>query len=218
MAFVELGLRCGACDAACAAGWSCQDGGCSDLRVWSDARRIDQRGQGDGSEDNTWASRYDAKLHAWGEPELLEAAIGGAFLPNLAAAADGSVIAVWSQYNGQHHDILANRYDPEARSWGSARLMENNDDEGAGNPDVVLDDQGNAIVVWTHGNAVWENRYDAGKASWRGAETIPGYDATQPARFPDLSLSANGEAVVAWQWGENDQRSIIVNHLRLLED
>jgi hypothetical protein len=71
-------------------------------------------------------------------------------------------MAVWYKWNGTHCDIRSNRY-VAGTGWGKAQLIETDDSGHASDPQVAVDDSGNATVVWRQYDgmhySIWSNRY-----------------------------------------------------------
>jgi hypothetical protein len=68
--------------------------------------------QSDGTRDNIWASQFDRVSLQWGTPTPVEMDnSGNAGSPQVAVDPSGNVIAVWSQSDGKHSNIWANRFE-----------------------------------------------------------------------------------------------------------
>jgi hypothetical protein len=88
-----------------------------------------------------------------------------------------------------------------ARSWGTATRIS----EGAGTtdifPDVVMDDSGNAIVVWgqvdgTGVDSIYANRYVAG-SGWGTPDVIE--SGSGIAQSPHIAMDSSGSAIAVWR-------------------
>ncbi len=168
--------------------------------------------QSDGTRDSIWANRYTAGS-GWGSAQLIETDnAGNAESPQIAFDANGNAIAVWSQSDGTRLNIWANRYTASTDSWGTAELVEN-DDNGAVNPQIAIDANGNAIVVWLQSNgtagSIWANRYIP-NFGWGSAQLIE-TDDTGDARAPQIAIDANGNAIAVWSQEEGFRDNIWVN-------
>ncbi|MFZ5593489.1 MAG: Ig-like domain-containing protein [Pseudomonadota bacterium] len=116
------------------------DGAGNAIAVWQ---------QFDGTAGNIYANRYVAGL-GWGVAQVLETAAGVASDPQVAMDGAGNAIAVWRQLhtvnNINRYSIYANRH--AAGAWGSATLVENDNNGDADAPQIASDPAGNAIAVW----------------------------------------------------------------------
>ena len=168
--------------------------------------------QSDGVRVNIWANRYTPS-GGWGVAELIETDdTGDAQAPQVAVDPDGNATAVWNQSDGTVTNIWANRYTPGG-GWGAAEPIETNDVGFPLAPQVGMDDNGNAVAVWTRkvfvlaGSVrqrrdIWANRYTPG-GGWGTAELIDTIDATSPNTVvlsgeAALAVDPNGNAIAVW--------------------
>lgn len=157
--------------------------------------------QHDGVRANLWASRY-TPLGGWGTAELIEERDDPAQLGSVAMDSDGNAIAVWFQGESTPSNplnIWANRFSPSA-GWADAELIETNDAGQAGWPDLAIDQNGNALAVWSQWDSsrsdIWANRYTPA-SGWGTAELIETNDVGS-AFGPQVALNKSGTAVAAW--------------------
>lgn len=167
--------------------------------------------QFDGSRDNIWANRY-SPAGGWGSGELIETDnAGGASEPQIEVDAAGNAIAVWYQYDGTRNNIWANRYTP-TEGWGTTELIET-DNGNIGNPQVAVDDMGNAIAVWPQHDGVRynirANRYTP-SGGWGTAEHIETDDAGN-AENPQVAVDENGNAIAVWHQSDGTRNNIWAN-------
>lgn len=96
-----------------------------------------------------------------------------------------------------------------ARAWQPAIRAENNRDETDLRPEVAIDANGNALVVWEHGFQIWFNRYNAAAGTWgtEGPAVVAGGQAIR------LGMDSQGLATVTWQgvFGNPDQGIWVVS-------
>lgn len=91
-------------------------------------------------------ARYYSIDTGWSSLELISSAVD-IFLPKIAMDRNGNAVAVWYQAGEDNRaNIWANYFTP-ANGWGSAELIENFSGT-ATNPQLKMDAQGNALVVW----------------------------------------------------------------------
>jgi hypothetical protein len=147
-----------------------------------------------------WSNRYTAGS-GWGAAELIEAHDGDAADPKIAVNGSGHAIAVWHQTagTGTRASIRANHYMPGS-GWGTAVLIELDDVGDAVAPQVAIDPNGNAVVVWYQFDGVrfnaWYNRYTSG-VGWHEAELLE-LDSGH-ASSPRVAIDASGNALAVWQ-------------------
>lgn len=158
--------------------------------------------QWDGMTSNIWSNRYDSKT-GWGKEKLIELDNkGNAHNPYIAANDNGNAVVVWSQSDGTHYNIWSNQYNKNT-GWGTAQLIETDNIDDADNPVIVINDNGNAIAVWSQSDGtrynIWSNRYDK-NIGWRTAKMIETNNDGN-AYHPQITIDSNGNAVAVWyQW------------------
>lgn len=170
------------------------DGSGNAIAVWQ---------QHDGVRNNIWSNRF-AVEEGWGEATLIEANnSGNAVNPQVAVDNSGNATAVWQQDNGTRHCIYSNRY-VVGTGWGSATLIEYYNSEGAFNPQIAVDDSGNAMVVWEQDDgtfdSIYSNRYVVG-TGWEGATLIGTANNwwEEHAGDPQVAVDGWGNAIVVWK-------------------
>jgi hypothetical protein len=155
-----------------------------------------------GLRENTWSNRWTS-IDGWGTAELIgvdSADTGNSTHPDpqVAVDASGNAVAVWTQ-SGTRGNFWSNRWTPRS-SWGTAELIGTDDAAVAELPQVAVDANGNAVVVWMHSDgarcSIWSNRWTPG-GGWGTAERIEAEDA-EDARRPQLAVDASGNAIAVW--------------------
>ena len=164
------------------------------IAVWSDQ-------EPEGYRQHMWASRYSPGA-GWGPSELIESSeTSDASWPSVAMDPDGNAIAVWEETFGTHHDIYANRY-TRGSGWGIAAPIENEHISSDFDPEVAMDDAGNAVVVWrraqsyVYGNDrdIWANHYSPA-LGWGTAERIDTSEERQ-SWYAGVAIDPDGRARV----------------------
>ena len=134
----------------------------------------------------------------WTDVVLLSQDLESASEAQVAVAESGDAFAVWSQYDGTRRNIWANHY-VTGSGWGSAVLIETDNGNNAANPQIGLDERGNAIAVWSTYNGtvgdIWANRYAAG-AGWGPAGKIE--VAVGATNSPQIAMDLSGNAIAVW--------------------
>lgn len=167
---------------------------------------------------SVWGSRGSA-AGAWGTAQLLETMdelgrVDGN--PRIAVAPQGDAIVVWQASGGSvaNRGTWTNRYST-ATGWGSASHLVAV--SGGSAPDIAMDANGNAVMVWGQIEPVsatemytliQAKRYQAG--SW-GAPLRVARDlgANSLLSLPIVKMNAAGAALVAWGQGDLSIRATI---------
>ena len=151
-----------------------------------------------------YARRYDlgwmsTQLVDYRDPPIYN---GDATNPRVAMNPDGNAIVVWMQgYKTDNsgdviglNAVWANRYDAATDSWFTTPRPIS-DFAGAANPQIAMDDNGNAIAVWEQGGNIFANRYVAGQANWfeSSAEWVA------LGSSPQIAMDTSGNAIIVWQ-------------------
>jgi hypothetical protein len=143
---------------------------------------------------------------AWQTAQLIETNnAGDAVEVQVAVAANGDAIAVWSQSDGLRNNIRANRYTAATGAWAEAELIEAIDTGNAGSPQVAINASGQAIVVWTQftapGAEIRANHFDGtrwGTSSELVADAGTTGKPVSNSR-PQIALDAKGNAIAVWE-------------------
>lgn len=81
--------------------------------------------------------------------------------------------------------------------WGTAQLIETNNNSSTYDPKIVFDSKDNAIAIWSHSDGkIWANRHTNGKG-WETAQIInPGNYGF--ALNPRIAIDSNDNAIAVW--------------------
>jgi len=136
---------------------------------------------------------------SFGAPQDLSAAGQKAGFSQVAVDGQGNAIAVWSRFDGTNFIVQAAAR-AAGGSFGAPQDL-SAAGQGAFNPQVAFDGQGNAIAVW--------HRFDAGtntivQAAARAAGGSFGAPqdlsaAGQNASFPEVAVDGQGNAIAVWR-------------------
>ncbi len=173
----------GRCDVAC-------DSYGNAFAAWIEGHRI-------------FANRYTLG-QGWGIP-----AIAGpdhyynAQPPSIEVDDQGNAMVVWADNTSETYNIWSNRY-TSASGWGTQVIIQTDDSGWAMDPEVAIDEMGNAIAVWRQFDEpmpgglahAWANRYSAG-IGW-GAARLLETDTTHFAGEPKIGMDGSGNAIVVW--------------------
>ena len=136
--------------------------------------------------------------------------LGDAVSPQFALDAQGNGVVVWLQSDGVWTNVWANW--TTSGVWGTAELLETNDSGDAVAPQVAVNPQGNAMVVWQQSDGVresiWANRLTSGV--WGTAQPIELDDAGD-AENPQVGIDAQGNSVAVWQQSDGVRTNIWSN-------
>ncbi len=158
--------------------------------------------QNDGTSDNIYSNRYSVSAGSWGAAALIQSDdAGDAGFPQIGVGPSGDAIAVWHQSDGTQYNVYANRYSSSAGSWGAAALVESDNAGGGGYPQVSVDDNGDAVVVWHQSDGtdfnVYANRYVSSSGSWGDVALIDTGSAGN-ALYPQIGVDPGGNAIAIW--------------------
>ncbi|HET9257141.1 MAG TPA: hypothetical protein VFO16_18350, partial [Pseudonocardiaceae bacterium] len=142
---------------------------------------------------------------AWQAPINLSATGQNASTPQVGIDAQGDAVAVWTHFSGTNDIVQA-----AARSGGGAWQAPVNLSavgQNAVAPQVGIDAQGDAVVVWTRSNGINDIVQAAARSAggaWQAPVSLSA--AGQNASDPQVAVNAQGNAVAVWTRsnGSND--------------
>lgn len=158
--------------------------------------------QDNAAHKDIYASRYDVDSGLWSSAQPLNDQNSNTFDPALTVAPDGSLIAVWCQFETAHVSVYASRFDPVIHQWQSAILI-GNDSGDAQRPRLVVDKGGNVTVLWqvydtsSFSYSIYANRWESANLDWIGVQSIE--TSTESASNPSLVVDDTGNLLVLWQ-------------------
>ena len=151
----------------------------------------------------------------WRTAALIESGNNGdAFHPKIAFDGAGNAIAVWSQDDGSNYNIYANRYTASTGTWGTEELIESSSVANTVSPQIAVDGNGNAIVVWQQSDgideSIYANRYTASTDSWGTAELIESGNNGQAVQS-QIAFDSAGDAIAVWSQSDGGLSNIYIN-------
>ena len=171
--------------------------------------------QNDGKKSQIFKSEHRGGV--WTHPGGLSDNISpdgqNAYNPQVAMDDRGNAIIVWRQLDGANYQIFMSEY--RGGVWTHPGGISDNispDGQEADNPQVAMDNNGNAIIVWkqyegSSSNQIFMSEYRNGV--WIHPQNISDYISIvhQNAHDPQVAMDDNGNAIIVWmQWdGANDQ-------------
>jgi hypothetical protein len=151
--------------------------------------------QSDGVRTNIVAKRRTLAT-GWELNEFIELDLAPAAEPQIAIAANGAALAVWTQ-NGS---IVGNRYTPGV-GWGTAGAIESLT-LAASRPRIAMHPGGDAIVVWEQrdgsGGAIAAAYYSADLGLFAPARLI-GLNGPLTNLEPAIAMDVAGNAIAVWR-------------------
>ncbi|MFZ5864081.1 MAG: tetratricopeptide repeat protein [Nitrospirota bacterium] len=143
-----------------------------------------------------WVKPYEPDKK-WGNHELVRATTDRLSQPQLAINETGDMVALWLERTASDVDVWSAHY-TIGRGWNQPALVETITGE-ADHPDIAIDNQGNAVAVWSRfsglQNDLWANRYEPG-IGWNTPVLIETHDGD--ALRARVQISRHGHALVVW--------------------
>ncbi len=154
-----------------------------------------------------WGAYYDVDA-GWNSAEYIgggqqEEQLNTARIPIVVMNGVGNAVVVWQQHEVVEgispFDIWARSYSM-ADGWGSAELVETNDDGSASNAQLSVVNDGGVIAVWQQfdgmRNNIWANQYQLGKG-WDSAKLI---ENDNSGRMYGVQITSDrlGHAIAVW--------------------
>ncbi len=185
----------------------------------------------DGSRYYIWVSHYDTVLGQWGAVQALTTSNSDAYEPQIAISNNGNAMVVWRSQDGPYDDpatsmvtpeyfvssLWARHYNATTKVWEIATPLESDNLKGhdASAAQVVMDSNGNGLVVWHQFNgvvtSVYADRYTVG-AGW----TMSGMISTGSpgvATNPQIAMDGSGNAIAVWRQNDvNAYYSVWASH------
>jgi hypothetical protein len=136
---------------------------------------------------------------AWFTPVDISAGSGEAATAQVAVDPRGNAVALWEQSEG-NDIIVQGAVRPAGESW-QAPVNLSAPGQDAGDPQVAVDAQGNAVAVWTRrdnaANAIVQGAVRAAGGSWQAPVNLSA--AGHTAVSPQVAVDPQGNAVAVWQ-------------------
>ncbi len=136
---------------------------------------------------------------AWLPALDISAAAHFAQSPQVAVDPRGNVVAVWTRFNGTNYMVQAAVRQASSGAW-QAPVDLSVAGQSAVGPQVALDPQGNAVVVWSRFSGTHEiiqsTVRPAASGVWQAPVdiSVDGEDAASP----QVALDPQGNAIAVW--------------------
>jgi hypothetical protein len=168
------------------------------------------------SSSSVFVNRYTVG-QGWGSDQRLELTPdSGASQPKVGVDPDGNVIAVWGLGVMGSYAVRANRY-TAGDGWGIAEQISDWGDIswGINGPELAVDRNGSAIVVWTTRydgrHATYSNRFTE-RFGWGTAQHIDDSDPDLFSQHVAVDVDQEGRAIAVWRRGPaTDERDLWAN-------
>lgn len=166
------------------------------------------------SDEHVYLSEY--RNGSWTHPANLmdHISVDGeyAYDPELSINAQGEAIIVWEQSDGNDDQIFMSHY--KNGSWTHPEdLMDNIsvDGEDANDPEVALNNNGDAIIIWNQDNdmsdeQIFMSEYRNG--SWTHPSSLSDYISPSDGENADdgmVVMDDSGEAIIVWEQEDSDE-------------
>jgi len=177
--------------------------------------------QYDGGPSQIFKSEYRQRI--WAHPSGLSDNISpdgqSAYAPQAVMDDNGNALVVWMQSDGNNDQIFKSEY--RGGFWTDPADLADNispDGQPAFSPEVAMDNNGNAIIVWYQRDGNYHQIY---KSEYRGGIwTHPAglSDSISPkgqdAKYPEAAMDNNGNALVVWHQSEGNSTQIFLSEYR----
>ena len=177
--------------------------------------------QSDGAKYQIYKSEYRNDI--WTHPASLADNISpegqDVAYPRVAMDNKGNAIIVWYQSDGTNYQIFKSEYRNGA--WTHPTSLADNispDGQNAAYPQVAMDNNGNAIIVWYQSDG---SRCQIFKSEYRnGGWTHPTSSADnispdgQNAAYPQVAMDSNGNAIIVWYQYDGSKYQIFKSEYR----
>ncbi len=139
--------------------------------------------------------------------------------PKVAMDDNGDAILVWQQSDGTKSQIFKSEYRDGV--WVHPSSLSDNispDVENAQNPLVVMDNNGNAIIVWRQSDGakiqIFKSEYRNG--AWTHPSSLSDNISPdgQDVENPDAAMDDNGNAIIVWQQQDGTNKQIFMSEFR----
>lgn len=205
---------------------------------------LDSKGRGlmvwtqttENTDSDVWAAQYDGMK--FGPPMRIdESAVGSAEEVVVGVDANGDGYAAWSGSDGEHSRIWFNRFKlggtggmgmgmggmgpgMNAMNWSGPQTLASEADDEAFTPQLSVDSQGHALLVWTQSSggdmgplfSPWTSRFDLTMNRWRSPVEL---DKSGAAGYPDGQVfGSDGHSVAVWPHMTNGRVTIRASTLK----
>jgi len=179
-----------------------------------------------------WLQNFESKWHVfkseyrngvWTHPGWIDEHISPdgqiCYYPRVAMDNNGNALIVWDEKDDANYQIFKSEY--RNGTWTHPASFSDNispGDHDARFPQVAMDNNGNALIVWEQNNGT---NWQIFKSEYRGgAWTHPALlkDSISPkgedAHEPQVAMNDNGTAIIAWSQFDGSKKQIFMSEYR----
>ena len=142
-----------------------------------------------------------------------------ASVPKVAMDRNGNAIITWLESDGSNDQIFMSEY--RSGSWTHPLDLADNispDGQDASDPEVAMDDNGNAIIAWYQSDGsnkqIFMSEYRSGTWSHPADLTDKISPDGQDAYDPQVAMDDNGNAIIAWYQSDGTKMQIFMSEYR----
>ncbi|MFG2956228.1 hypothetical protein ACGF5O_21205 [Streptomyces sp. NPDC048291] len=157
----------------------------------------------------TLSAGWDPATGGWSDPVTLTAYAGlDLSMPQLAAAADGTVTAVWTQGDGySDYEAMTATLAPGATAWSAPERLGSFSSGYIDQISLAVAPDGAATTVWDAWDRTTDSNVDSivtratAGGDWSSPAALPGTDGQ--SSDVQVSMAADGATTVLWQSATN---------------
>ena len=137
----------------------------------------------------------------WQAPVAVSTPGENAILPKVAIDPQGDAVVVWTSNNGGNRIVEATSKHGSSGIW-QAPVALSSPTEGASEPEVAIDSQGDAVAIWQSSNGANEiidsASMSAGNGAWQSPIPVSISATSLIGEFPQIAMNPQGDAVAVW--------------------
>lgn len=171
-------------------------------------------GQYDGSVNNIWSNRYDIITQSWKGAQMIESNnLENSDSVQVKMDEEGNTFVVWQKRDVTSYNIWFNKYDVLSGNWTGATTLDNGD-FSAVDPQIIVDNAGNIVVVWqqydgTKNNILFSSCNSANQI-WLVPKLLEHNDIGD-AYHANIAVNNIGDMIVAWEQLDNGRHDVWVS-------
>lgn len=143
------------------------------------------------------AASRSAGSGSWQPPVTLSNTKEEGLVPRVGLDAKGDAMAVWESYDGAEYSIQAVTRSGLVGSWQAPVTLKMLGAAAAPPPDLAVDPQGDAVVIWPRGEKFIESAIRPAGGSFQTPETLSETAAAQHSA--QVGIDAAGDAIAVWE-------------------
>jgi hypothetical protein len=149
----------------------------------------------------------------WGSSDIMVNQYSAATqeYPAVAIDSDGYMFIVWQDNRDTNHDIFVQRLSPNGTVlWPSDVMVhQSSPNREQYDPDVAVDSNGNAIIVWRDYRSsdceIYAQKLDAnGNALWDSSDVQVNQETNDYQTYPKVVMDSNDNAIIVWEDDRTD--------------